>query len=161
MATAVQNIPVERLKAWVFQTQHAVVVPFSGEAKKQFPDQFMVELYVRLMQDDLLHTVYPEGDMSLQQFMAYCLQKPMQILCENRPIDELLVADPDDSTQLRVAGFGWLYDFAGPDGARMSKVGFVFFKEYWAKAVTREMGSLLIQWWLKVCKVDVLYGTLL
>ena len=148
---AVENIALEKLLVWEYQTDEALLVPYSGAAKQQFSEDFLVEQYVRLLKDDLLSTIYPEGEMNLNQFMAYCLNKPMQILCKKT----------SDLGPFPVAGFGWLYDFSGPEGARMSKVGFAFYKEFWGTSLVRQLGSLLIRWWIEVCKVDVLYGTLL
>ena len=151
MASAVQNIPLEKLLSWPYQTERAILVPYSGEAKKQFSQDFLCQQYVRLLREDILDTVFPEGPITLNQFIAYCLEKPVQVLCKN-----------DVQTGvLPVCGFGWLYDWAGPEGARMSKVGFAFYREYWGTPLVRELGDLLLRWWLNECKVDVLYGTML
>ena len=145
-------VVLENFSKWQYQTESAILVPYLPRAKDAFSDDFLVRQYVQLLHDDLLDTIFPENPpMDLNQFVAYCIKHEVQVLCKKE----------SEVGPFTPIGFGWVYDKSGIDFARIAKVGFVFYKQYWRTKLIRQAAMLLVDWWLNCMEIDVLYGTML
>ena len=113
-----------------------------------FPENYLVTLYSKLKEQDLLDLVFPGGEtFTLNGFVSYMAGK------------KLLSCWMKDGEKLVLIGGGWLVSMEGIDGARKGVVGFYFFKEGWAKRETRDLSRFMLKYWFAENKIDILYAT--
>ena len=137
--------------SWPYQSPNTILVPYRQEATNFFPEDFLVSLYCRLVQEDLLHTIFPGMNFKhLNQFINYMSTHP-SLICLTRNEGEIL----------DTAGFGYITENDGVDGARKAGFGFGFFRDHWATEVPRTLSWFMLAFWMNELKIDVLFGTTL
>lgn len=138
----------EIISGWPYQTKDCVLLPLQNTALFQFPEDFLVSLYYRMVAQDLLRTFLPGmPGMNLYRFVKYFADKPM-VVSLGKP-------------KYNVAGIGWIYESDGRDGCRKAGFGFGFFRESWGKQLVRDSANLALDWWFTGLKIDVLFGVTL
>ena len=65
---------------WEYQTQNVIMVPYRETGNKFFPETFMVSLYQRMQQQDLVNLIFPGmGITHLHKFIAFVNTHPFVI----------------------------------------------------------------------------------
>lgn len=136
---------------WEFQTHDTILVPYRPDAKAFFPEDYMVSLYFRLIEQGLLSIIFPGmGINHLNQFIGY-VNRHQFLICLAREGDKII----------DTAGFGYITEADGVDGARKGGFGFGFFREWHATRHARTLSWFMLAFWMKRLNIDVLFGTTL
>lgn len=132
--------------AWAYQTDKVMLVPYT-KAWPVFPDGLLGHLYLRTKQDDRLDTIFDTG-IDFDGFVSYFAKKTtvMQVYALKQ------------GETLTPAGYCWLDDVVGREGARRAMFGLCFFKEYRGLPEVADLGWLCLKYWFTELKVDVLFG---
>lgn len=130
----------EIVQKWKYATDRVHLSPYEPAA---FDEDFLVLLYQQMKRDNLVELVCLPTN--LNDFVSYLHARPIVVGC---------VKSPD----YPVAGFGWLNEVEGVDGARKASFGFSFFRKHWGKPEIGEISDLALEWWFRECRIDILYG---
>ncbi len=135
---------------WAYQTQDVIMVPYREDGNRFFPETFMVSLYQRMQQQDLVNLIFPGmGITHLHKFIAFVNTHPFLVG---------FVRNPATGEIVDTAGFGYITESDGVDGARKAAFGFGFFKEWHGTKEVRSLGWFFLAFWMKNLKIDVLFG---
>src|SRR5208283_4903374 len=136
----------EAEKVYEYGTATTIMLPYKQDVSWLFPEAFLADLYFRLLEDGLLDIVFPGMRMNhLNQFMAY-------FASGNHPIVIGFIRNAANEI-VDVAGFGWVLESDGVDGARKASVGFTFFNEYHGKKDIRSLAWFFLRWWMVELKI--------
>jgi hypothetical protein len=139
------------LESWAYQTPNAVMVPYRAAATSFYPEDFLVSLYYRLVEQDLLTVIFPGMAIShLNKFINF-MSTHACVICFTK----------DGNRITDTAGFGYIPETDGVDGARKASFGFGFFREHHATQEARTLSWFMLAFWLIELKIDVLFGTTL
>jgi hypothetical protein len=143
MATATQTA------TWKYQSERVFLTPYvEGNKSTVFPEEFLFSLYAQCKREHLLDVLFPGMPVvTVARFVAYLKDRPVLV--------GLLRPD------LKVVGFGFLYEVEGPSDGRKATVGFCFFKEWWGSKEIVELSRLCLQYWFEIVQAKVIYGTTL
>jgi RimJ/RimL family protein N-acetyltransferase len=137
--------PEKVLASWEYQDAFSILSPCNLLA---FPEDFLVGLYFKTRDQGLLDLVLPGmEDHSLGAFIKLLYGKPLLVGL--------------DKTNNNVAAYAWIWGVEGQDGAKKASLGFLFFREYHGKPITKSLARLALRWWFVKDNVDVMYGTIL
>ena len=71
---------------WEYQTQNVIMVPYRETGNKFFPETFMVSLYQRMQQQDLVNLIFPGmGITHLHKFIAFVNSHPFLVGFSRNP----------------------------------------------------------------------------
>ena len=71
---------------WEYQTQNVIMVPYRETGNRFFPETFMVSLYQRMQQQDLVNLIFPGmGITHLHKFIAFVATHPFVIGFSRNP----------------------------------------------------------------------------
>jgi hypothetical protein len=143
----IAELVVQEAPVWRYQTEDATMVPYvEGNPSKVFSDEFLFFLYSRCKEDGLLDVLFPGMPLvTPARFVAYLKDRPVLVG----------LVKPD----FEVAGFGFIYEVQGEDGARKGTIGFAFFKKWWGTGNPLEIARLALQWWFTEAKYSIIFGT--
>lgn len=151
MATATAN--VINIDTWEYQTPTTIMAPYRAEQTNFYPQDYLVSLHYRLVEQDLLDTIFPGMNIThLNQFINYLSSPAHPTLC---------CFVKDDEGIATTAGFGYITESDGRDGCRKAGFGFGFFREWWGTPAPRALSWLMLAFWIIELKIDVLFGTTL
>ena len=143
-----EEAPAKVVASWPWQNKSVILIPYDGTATRSFPEDFLVSQYFRMRDDGALGKVFPHvGVLGLNQFVNYLSNKPMVVVL-SKPT-------------YTVAGFGWLWEVTGTDGARRAIVGFAFHRGAQGTQQTRDGARLALAWWFTELNIDVVFGSIL
>lgn len=146
-------IPISEIESqvWPYQSATTAMIPYKANATNFYPETFLVDLYLRLREQNLVNTIYPGmGFDHLNKFVAY-MGIHASLICFTREGED--ISD--------VAGLGYITESDGRDGARKAGFGFGFFREYWGTQEARTLSWFMLAFWMFDLKIDVLFGTTL
>lgn len=138
--------PAETTAAWPYQTEKTMLVPYS-KSWKVFPDGLLGHLYLRTKQDERLEMIFDTG-MDFDGFVSYFAKKTVA----------MQVYAMKEGPDLIPAGYCWVDDVVGRDGARRAVFGLCFFKEYRGRREVADLGWQSLKYWFTELKIDVLFG---
>jgi hypothetical protein len=145
------NTPNFELETWPFKSPTTIMIPYRADATEFWPEDYIVSIYYRLVTEDLLTTIFPGmGFDHLNKFVNYMSRKSW-LVCLTR--NERDITD--------TAGFGYITETNGVDGARNAGFGFGFFKAWHATPEARFLSWFMLDFWLERLNIDVLFGTTL
>lgn len=141
----------EKITGWNYQTETVALVPYLLAPDAIFPDEFLVNIYLRLKAERTLDVLFPGRNApNIVEFIAYFKDKPVVVgmVC-------------DGEASWKIMGLGWLWETEGPAGARKASCAYAFFREYWGKDEIRKVGRLALKYWFDECKVNIIFGAAL
>lgn len=139
------------LESWPYKSDTTIMVPYREDATSFFPGDFLMSLWCRLQQEDLLTTIFPGVPLNHpNKFIRYMSTRPT-LIC--------LTRNGSDITD--TAGIGYIAESNGVDGARNASFGFGFFRDHWATPEARTLSWFMLAFWMERLKIDVLFGTTL
>lgn len=153
MNSQIENQIALTPETWPYQSPTTVMVPYRADQKQFFPEDFLVSIYCRLLEENLLDIIFPGMNFThLNQFVVY-MSSPAHptLFCFLR----------DDEAITTTAGFGYITESDGRDGARKAGFGFGFFREQWGTQEARTLSWFMLKFWMTELKIDVLFGTTL
>ena len=138
---------------WPYQSATTIMVPYKAQQTDFFPEDYLVSLYCRLVEQELLDIIFPGMNFThLNQFITFF----------NSPAHPLLTCLLHENGQITTtAGIGYITETDGREGARKAGFGFGFFKEHWATQEARTLSWFMLAFWMFDLKIDVLFGTTL
>jgi hypothetical protein len=139
------------LETWPYKDATTILVPYRESATNFFPGDYLMSLWCRLEQEDLLTTIFPGVSMDHPNKLIRYLSTHATLICLTR--NERDITD--------TAGIGYIAESNGVDGARNASFGFGFFRNHWATPQARTLSYLMLAFWMRELKVDVLFGTTL
>lgn len=111
-----------------------------------FTEEFLFSLYALCKKDRLLDVLFPGMPLiTAARFVAYLKDRPVLIG----------MVKPN----YEIAGFGFLYEVEGADGARKATLGFCFFKKWWGSEEIVAIARHCLRYWFEVVKLEVIFGT--
>lgn len=133
-----------------YGTKDLQVVPYMPGVPV-YKDGVLSNLYYQTKEEGKLETVFHETDMNHDKFVTFFTTlKTMQVLCT-------VEANKD----LKPAGYAWVSNPVGVDGARAAVCGFCFLGDAGKSSAARDLATLGIAYWLIAMKIDVLHGVIL
>lgn len=114
-----------------------------------YRDGALSTLYYRTREEGKIETVFCGDDLNHDQFIAFFeKRKTLQVLCR-----------VESNKDLKPAGYCWVDNPVGVDGARSALCGFCFFQD--AVEVSRDLGRLGLAYWFEDLMIDTIHGILL
>jgi hypothetical protein len=144
------------LKKWEYQTDTAIMLPYSERHVHVYPESFLAKVYFQLKDDGTLDKIFPGmGVLHLNRFLGYLPKCHGLVMC--------CLKNPDPTHQPRVVGFGWLteIDIRPSPIPHKASFGFGFFKEVWGTQDNIDLSRFMLAHWMRELNVDTLWGTTL
>lgn len=138
------------LDTWPYQTKDCVMVPYRQEATSFFPEDFLVSIYCRLLEEQLLDIVFPGMAINHLHGLINFLSSPAH--------PSLFCFLKDETGITATAGMGYITETDGRDGARKAGFGFGFMRDLWATQEARTLSWFMLHFWFVALKIDVLFG---
>jgi hypothetical protein len=153
MISETENLAALNLETWKYKSSTTVMVPYRQERTEFFPQDFLVSIYCRLLEEKLVDIIFPGMNFThLNQFVNYMSSPGHPVLfC-------FLKTETGITT---TAGFGYITESNGKDGARNAGFGFGFFRDHWGTQEARTLSYFMLAWWIIELKIDVLLGSTL
>lgn len=127
-----------------YRTDKVLLLPYL-DSQQVFPEDFLVRLYRQTRDEGLIETVFAgTPNFNLNRFISFMSARPIV----------LYIQHPND-----VAGYGFISQSEGVDGARKAAFGFLFFKKYRGTVHVRDLCTLSLAWWFYELNTDILYAT--
>lgn len=133
---------------WPYQNQRCVVLPYSDKHPDIYPETFFASMYFRLKEEKTLDIIFPGmGINTLDAFVGY--------IGSPRRLGRLVpcVRNPDGPPI--PAGLGWMCE----SECGRASFGFGYYREYWGNKVHAELSTMMLAYWFREMKSEVLYGT--
>jgi RimJ/RimL family protein N-acetyltransferase len=133
-----------------FERGNFVLAPYSPAAGTD-AEETLISVYFRIKKEGLESIVFHENpDMSLFQFAAF-MSSPRTCL--------QIFAIKDERGIVDTCGIAWLADIQNCAGILVKAVGsFCFWRTYQSAAYTDTFGSMVLDYWFNVLKLDTLVG---
>lgn len=133
---------------WPYQNRRAVVLPYSDNHPDIYPETFFASMYFRLKEEKTLDVIFPGmGIENLNDFIGY--------MGTSRRLGRLVPCVRNPTGAPIPAGLGWMCEY---DRGRAS-FGFGYYREYWGKQVHADLSMMMLKYWFREMKSEVLYGT--
>lgn len=133
---------------WPYQSSETIMLPYSEKVTAIFGDDFLVQLYRKLKEDDTLATIFPGMDLShSNHLVSYLCKVHGLVICCLKTAS----GKPDP------IGFGWLAEVDKVKGS----FGFGFFKHAWRRREHIDLSFSMLAYWFETANIQHLYGTTL